>query len=167
MEDIVNENTQVETSTMEPDTGAYLSAIKDIKANSVSLDEYNKMKSERDELLNSIVSGNATFKPDETEVVEKQNIDISELKNNLFNKESTNLEFIDNALKLRDELISKGEKDPFLPWGHNISPTDEDVAKANKVADVLKECVEIADGNSDIFTRELQRRMVDTKLPRK
>jgi hypothetical protein len=43
-------------------------------------------------------------------------------------------------------------------------PTDEDVRTAQKVADVLQECVDYAEGDSAVFTNELQRRLVDVKI---
>ena len=61
-------------------------------------------------------------------------------------------------------MISEGKPDPFLPIGEQILPTDEDVAAANKVAAVLQECVDYAEGDSAVFTNELQRRLVDVKI---
>ena len=60
--------------------------------------------------------------------------------------------------------MAEGNPDPFLPVGKQILPTDEDVAAANRVADVLKECVDYAEGDSAVFTNELQRRLVDIKV---
>ena len=154
-----------ETSAMEPDTGAYIDAIKSIKENSVSTEVYNQMKKERAELLNSIVTGTASFKPDEEPVEEP--VDISALREDIFNGDNTNLQYVEKTLKLRNELIKRGERDPFLPWGKNINPTTDDMDKADKVAAILQDCVDIADGDSQIFTRELQRRTVETNIPRR
>ena len=154
-----------ETSAMEPDTGAYIDAIKSIKENSVSTEVYNQMKKERDELLNSIVTGTASFKPDEEPAEEP--VDIAALREDIFNGDNTNLQYVEKTLKLRNELIKRGERDPFLPWGKNINPTTDDMDKADKVAAILQDCVDIADGDSQIFTRELQRRTVETNIPRR
>ena len=51
------------------------------------------------------------------------------------------------------------QTDPFVPTGSKIKPTDEDFAKAKKVADTLQECVDYADGDPDVFTDELKRRI--------
>lgn len=139
----------------------YIEAIKEIKENSVAKEEYLKLKEENKQLLKSLVNGETR------QVEEKEPVDIDALRNDLFNKDLNNLEYITKSLQLRDELIARGEKDPFLPYGKNILPTDDDIEKAEKVAGVLKECVDIADGNSDVFTNELQRRLVDPILPRK
>lgn len=139
----------------------YIEAIKEIKENSVAKEEYLKLKEENKQLLKSLVNGETR------QVEEKEPVDIDALRNDLFNKDLSNLEYITKSLQLRDELIERGEKDPFLPYGKNILPTDDDIEKAEKVANVLKECVEIANGDSGVFTNELQRRLVDPILPRK
>ena len=96
-------------------------------------------------------------------------VDISKLRKQLFNnsreKNISNVDYISNALKLRDALLEKGERDPFVPYGDKVTLTAEHFDKANMVAEVLKECVEFADGDSGIFTAELQRRTKDT-MPR-
>lgn len=79
----------------------------------------------------------------------------------------SNLEYVSSALKLRDELIRRGEKDPFLPVGEKIIPTDEDIQTANRVASILKDCVEYADGDSALFTSELQRSTIDSSPMRR
>ena len=56
---------------------------------------------------------------------------------------------------MRKALIAEGEADPFLPIGNQISPSDADVAAAQKVADILQDCVDYADGDSAVFTNEL------------
>ena len=139
----------------------YIEAIKEIKENSVAKEEYLKLKEENKQLLKSLVNGETR------QVEEKEPVDIDALRNDLFNKDLSNLDYITKSLQLRDELIERGEKDPFLPYGKNILPTDDDIEKAEKVANVLKECVEIANGDSGVFTNELQRRLVDPILPRK
>ena len=55
--------------------------------------------------------------------------------------------------------MEAGQTDPFVPNGSKIKPTDEDFAKAKKVADTLQECVDYADGDPDVFTDELKRRI--------
>ncbi len=142
----------------------YLEAIEKLKANSVNRDEYEKVLAENKQLLESIVNG--TAESEKGSEREEETIDLDELRNSLFNEENTNLEYATKALKLRQELIKRGETDPFLPYGQKILPTDEDIAAADRVAKALEDCVEYAQGDSDIFTTELQRIMVDS-APRK
>lgn len=60
--------------------------------------------------------------------------------------------------------MAEGKPDPFLPVGNQIAPTDDDIAAAERVAKVLQECVDYADGDSAVFTNELQRRTIDIKV---
>ena len=139
------------------DNTNYIEAIKEMKANSVDKAAYLKLKEENKQLLNSLVNGQTI---EQAPVKEEVNVD--ELRNKMFSnnkKDMTNLEFVTDALKLRDALIEKGELDPFVPVGNKIKPTDEDFAKAQKVAQVLQECVDYADGDSNVFTDELKRRI--------
>ena len=140
---------------MTPD---YLAAINELKQNSVNREDYNKLKAENKKLLDSIVNNVPV------EVQSPQRKSIEELRAAYLKEDQTNLEYISNALKLREALISEGKPDPFLPIGEQILPTDEDVAAANKVAAVLQECVDYAEGDSAVFTNELQRRLVDVKI---
>lgn len=140
---------------MTPD---YLAAINELKQNSVNREDYNKLKAENKKLLDSIVNGTPV------EVQSPQRKSIEELRAAYLKEDQTNLEYISNTLKLREALISEGKPDPFLPIGEQILPTDEDVAAANKVASVLQECVDYAEGDSAVFTNELQRRLVDVKI---
>ena len=141
---------------MTPD---YLAAINELKQNSVNREDYNKLKAENKKLLDSIVNGTdaGLSKPEERKSIE-------ELRAAYLKEDQSNLEYITNALKLREALMAEGKPDPFLPIGEQILPTDEDIATANKVAAVLQECVDYAEGDSNVFTNELQRRLVDVKI---
>ena len=144
-----------EVEDMTPD---YLAAINELKQNSVDRSKYEELRAENKKLLDSIVNGTEVALPHE----EKKSIE--ELRANYLKEDQSNLEYITNALALREALMAEGKPDPFLPIGEQILPTDEDVATAQKVADVLQECVDYAEGNSDVFTNELQRRLVDVKI---
>ena len=147
-----------ETGTVEDMTPDYLAAIKELKENSVDRQKYNELKAENKKLLDSIVNGTEVALPAE----EKKSVE--ELRAAYLKEDQSNLEYITNVLALREALMAEGKPDPFLPIGEQILPTDEDVATANKVAQVLQECVDYAEGNSAVFTNELQRRLVDVKI---
>lgn len=152
--------TGTEVEDMTPD---YLAAIKELKENSVDRSKYDQLKADNKRLLDSIVNGRVIDTP-----VAKPEVDIQVLRNNLFAKEGqSNLDYISNALKLREAIIAKGEPDPFLPCGTKTLPTEEDVSTANRVAAVMQECVDYADGDSAVFTNELMRRTVDTGIFKK
>ena len=135
---------------MTPD---YLAAIQELKQNSVDRSDYNKLKAENKKLLESIVNG----QPIEAQAQPGLR-DPNEIRDELFNHEHSNLDYAKLALELRSTLIAKGERDPFLPYGAQIAPTVEDEEKAEKVAQVFQECIDYAEGDSKLFTQELQRR---------
>jgi hypothetical protein len=155
------------TGTVEDNTQDYLAAIKELKENSVDRSEYDKLRAENKRLIDAVVNGQPG---QEEQVVSKHTKEeIDDLRNELFNspRELNNLEYITKAMELRDALMENGEPDPFLPVGKQISPTRDDIEGAEKVAQVYKECIEYADGDSEVFTNELMRRTRDVKLPRK
>ena len=155
------------TGTVEDNTQDYIKAIKDLKQNSVDRSEYEKLRAENKKLIDTVVNG---LPGQEEQVVVKHSKEqIDDLRNDLFNspRELNNLEFITKTMELREALMENGEPDPFLPVGKQISPTRDDIEGAEKVAQVYKECIEYAEGDSEVFTNELMRRTRDVKLPRK
>ena len=143
---------------MTPD---YLATIKELKQNSVDRQKYDQLKAENKKLLDSIVNGQEIDLPQESK---KRSLD--EIRSEMFKQDNglTNLQYIQDALELRSQLISEGKPDPFLPVGNQIAPTDFDIATAERVANVLQECVDYAEGDSSVFTNELLRRTVDVKI---
>ena len=161
----MEEEKKVETPT-NSDTGQnsrdadYLEAIRKIKENSVPRTEYDDLRAENKRLLDSIVNGVDIGQPTQDEPKEP----IEELRSRYLRDDQTNLQYIETVLKLRQAIIDSGSPDPFLPVGSQILPTDSDIATAEKVARVLQECVDDANGDSEAFTNELQTRLVDQKI---
>ena len=155
------------TGTVEDNTQDYLAAIKELKEKSVDRSEYDKLRAENKKLIDAVVNGQPG--QEEQVVVRHSKEQIDDLRNDLFNspRELNNLEFITKTMELREALMENGEPDPFLPVGKQISPTRDDIEGAEKVAQVYKECIEYAEGDSEVFTNELMRRTRDVKLPRK
>lgn len=155
------------TGTVEDNTQDYIAAIKELKQNSVDRSEYDKLRAENKRLIDAVVNGQPG--QEEQVVVKHSKEQIDDLRNDLFNspRELNNLEFITKTMELREALMENGEPDPFLPVGKQISPTRDDIEGAEKVAQVYKECIEYAEGDSEVFTNELMRRTRDVKLPRK
>ena len=159
-EELTNVTGKVEDSTQD-----YLAAIQELKQNSVDRSDYDKLKAENKKLINAVVNGQSIDVPSQPKMR-----DPNVIRDELFNHEHNNLEYVKLALELRSTLIAEGKPDPFLPMGSQIAPTADDVEKAEKVAAVYQECIDYADGNSELFTQELMRRtntsMFD-KLPKK
>ena len=122
------------TGDVEDMTVDYVAAINELKQNTVDRQKYDQLKAENKKLLDSIVNGQEI---DVHKAPQKRSIE--ELRKDLFSgrKELNNLQFITDALELRNALISEGEPDPFLPIGNQITPSDSDVSAAAKVAQVL------------------------------
>lgn len=162
--EILEQSNSVSQQENLDDTNQYIEAIREMKQNSVSKEAYNKLREENKQLLDAFINGKQI-----TIEQSKQPVDVSLLRKKLSDIDNpmSNLEYAKTAVELRDALIDQGEMDPFLPIGHQITPTDEDITKAEKVATVLKECIDYADGDSELFTNELQRRMIDSMPIRK
>ena len=144
-----NENENV--VTVEDNTNDYIEQIKKLKENSVSKDDYDKLRLDNKRLIDALANGTQMdVVESKTSTVDK----INEYRNKLFGKENnlSNLEYCDTALQLRESLIENGMRDPFLPFGHNVVTTESDIETANRVATVMKECIDYADGDSDVFT---------------
>lgn len=156
-----NEERTSVTGTVEDMTPDYLAAIQELKQNSVDRSRYEELRAENKKLLETIVNGQSL----EVEAG-PQFRDVAEIREELFNQEHNNLEYIRLALELRNTLIAKGEPDPFLPAGKQISPTREDIEAAERCAQVYQECVDYAEGDSALFTQELMRRTKDVKVRR-
>lgn len=141
------------TGTVEDSTPDYLEAIQTLKQNSVDRAEYDKLKAENKKLIDAVVNGQTIDADQGTKYR-----DANEIREELFNQEHTNLDYIKLALELRSTLMAEGKPDPFLPVGSQIAPTAEDEMKAQKCAEIYQECIDYADGDSKLFTQELMRR---------
>lgn len=128
-------------------------ALKELKANSVPKSEYDKACADRDKYLKAIFEGGESPEPDNTPV------DVDALRKELFGgqKDLSNLEYAQKALQLRNELIDKQGVDIFVGKGYKFTPKNEDYESAQRLAEGLEYCIEVAEGDTDIFTRELMR----------
>ena len=130
----------------------YLEVIKKMKENMVLKSDYDAAIAENKKLAEQLItSPNPQEQP-------KEKVDIKKLQDQFSaSTQMTNLEFVSSALKLRNALIEDGKPDPFLPVGRRISPTEDDIRKANKVAEAFEYCVDAAQGDPAIFNMELMR----------
>lgn len=150
----------------ENDNSRYIEAIKNLKKDTVSKKSYDKVVEENKELLNAILNGGELKGNVESKEVES--VDIKALREKLYglkSKDLSNLEYVDTTLKLRKALMDAGQEDPFVGRGSKLSPTKDDYDTADRVAKVFEECIEYAQGDSAIFTQELQRRTINDTLP--
>ena len=155
--------TPVVETTPEPiDTNAdYIQALADMRANSVSREDYQKVKNENKQLLETLISGGQI-----TPQTEPAKVDIDKIRKETLTTDCqlNSLKYWENVLTLRDTSIKETGKDPFVPQGSKILATPEDVEVADRVARVVRECIDYADGDANIFQNELMRRTVDTGM---
>lgn len=135
-----------------------LETLKQLQQNSVPKAEYERVVAERNKIFSAYARGERM-----QEEAPKPQVDINQLRHDLYSgeKDLSNLEYIDKTLQLRQALIDRGEPDPFIPVGHKYNPTAEDIATAKRVAEGFQHCVDYAEGDSEVFTNELQRITVD------
>lgn len=150
----------IESGITEGGNEQYIAAIKELKEKSVSREDYLKLKQENKQLINTLVNGGSVESKVEAPV------DLDDLRKKLFypKQDLSNLEFVETTLKLRTELIKRGEQDPFLPNSRTSLPTPTEIAQAEAVAQAYQECIDYADGDSEIFTSELMRRVKDVSI---
>lgn len=156
-----NENIEKKVDEEEVD---YIAALEDLRANTVPLEKYNKVKDDNRRLLNSLARGEAIS---QDKIIPKESD--ADLRKALYGNGCegiSNLDYWKKTLELRNRIIESGREDPFVPQGHNVVATDQDRAAAQKVAEVVQRCIDVADGDSLVFTNELQRCTADVNLMR-
>ena len=164
-----NENVNDNENVVEEEFDV-IEEVNNLKKNSVSKDEFDKVKAERDKALRAIINGDVEGLdlPEQPSADSKENIErIKSLRNKLANEELNNLDYVSSALELRKAVIEEygEEKDPFLPVGHNVIIEQNDIDTANRVADTLQDLVDKSNGDSQYFTNELSRITVEQKRP--
>ena len=135
----------------------YINQIKDLKENTVSREEYERIKNDNRELAKALINGTGANIPGITKPEEKPDLD--DLRKKLFTKKSKNdLEYFTNLLALRDGVMADGQPDPFLPINREFRATAQDEADAERIATQIKEAIEYADGDPAVFSNDLRRR---------
>ena len=150
---LTNENGNEQTNEYQD----YIDTINDLKQNTVSKEKYNQLLEEKKGLIDALKNGN------QYNVPEEEKVDIEQLRKDLFqnNKPLTNLEYVSKSLQLRNAILEQEGVDIFMPNGHKYQYDPDDQEKANYVAQMFQECIDYADGDSQLFTQELMRRTKD------
>ena len=143
----------------------YIGQIRKMQKNTVPLEKFNKVVADNKALSKAISDGvlddvDDSIEDKEPTTKEKQKRQ-QELRDRLLNTsvDRSNLDIAKDAVELRDITIELDgpDKDPFLPKGSLVTVTQQDYIKAKNVADCWKHCIDYANGDSEIFTTELQR----------
>ena len=166
----MNEEQTMEQTTSESgndgmDTSQYISAINEMRNNSVSRDKYNKLKEDNRQLLDALINGGQIEVPTAEEKKSAQELvnEFHELAGRKKGK-PMDVEFSEKLLEVRDAFLEETGEDLFLP----SNPTDVDYKNAQDVEAFFRTCLEAADGNNDVFEREMSRHLVEyPSLPTK
>ena len=129
-------------------------AITELKKNTVSKSDYEKILNENRELTRAIIDGSVVKLNDTNNEKEP---DLKELGKRIFEDGLSNLEMVKRELKYREAFMKKFNKDPFAPNTTNATAFDMDRAAA--VADVMQECVNECEDNPNLFTAILNERI--------
>ena len=123
-----------------------LEEIKNLKANSVSKEEYIKLQEKNKTLMRQIINGGGTSGESE------EAVDLEEVRKKLFQnpEDLSDLEFWKNTLVLRKERLKEGV-DIFLPKGKKTRYTQADKDSANHVAEVIEHLIEDSEGSPQVF----------------
>lgn len=137
----------------------YIKAINEMKQNSVTKEQYNKLKNENKQLLDALVSNK------QIDVQEKPKLSVADAKKEFVQvceNGCTQLEFFEKALALRTAVLEAGGPDPFLPTGSKVQPSYDQIERQNVIHEGLQEMIDFSEGDPGIFNAEYQRRVIDT-----
>ena len=149
-----NENEKVvseETQEQQPSDIDLAMEIQKIRQESISKEEYEKLKKEKNDLLKKIINGERI----ESGASVDNKKTIQEYREKLMSPDLTNLEYVETALGLREAVLEEQGVDVFA------DANGEHADSAQRVAETLKECVEQADGDDAVFTSLLQGRIAN------
>lgn len=134
----VEEQTQTPPAT--PEVDKFLEAAKKVREDSVSKEEFEKVKAERDKMLEFVLDG----KEIQNENKEVSTPDIAELQRIRHDPDSTNLDIVKASLGIRDYYLEKKGVDLF------VSEKDNQEA-GERVAARLQEIVKQSDNDPKTF----------------
>jgi len=153
----------IEEETKDADVAQkYIDEINKLKQNTVSKDNYEKLKEENTALFKALMEGGSIDSSPEEDAPT-----IEELREKLYGENSASLsdvEYVKSMCDLRDLLLEKEGIDYFVPPGAQYSPDQNDLAAAEKVYQGFRHCIEVADGDDSIFHAELSRITNDSGL---
>ena len=134
----------------------YVKVIQDLKENTVSKEQYNKILEEKKRLIEALRDGNTLEEEDAPKTVK-------ELRDIIFGRERrNNIEIAEAMLALRNGLVEEdgNSASPFLPTSGAISQSDLD--DEQMFVDLLEHCLDFADGDNGVFTAEFQRHLKES-----
>lgn len=161
--------TAADVATTNPTAPDPIAQLEALRATTVSKEEYERVVAERNQMFQTLahqptIPVAAPTAPTAAERTARKN----ELRRQLYdeNCDLSNLDYWKNTLELRQIILDEGGRDPFLPWGKDNAVDDDDRKIVDKVVNGVQSCIDYADGDSVLFTNELQRITIDTPQAR-
>lgn len=160
---------EINTETVENNIEqSYADTITQMKETMVSREEYNRSQADNARLLadnqklaKALLEGEKL----EREANKPQETD-DDLRKILSMRNVPNVERARASLELRNRtLAATGEDDYLPPFLDKSKITAQDREEAQKFADIMEHCLTVADGNNNIFMRELDNCMSDPIIP--
>ncbi len=134
-------------------TAEYIETINKLKANSVSKDEYLKLRNENKQLLDALASNQVV------EVTAEPKREITEVRKELFTNHSnlSNRQICQDMMDLYDYELENRGVNIFMPTDPQYIPTQDDITQVDNMVRGMKSALETANGNDLIFNQEIER----------
>lgn len=131
----------------------YITALGEVKANSVEKSEYERVLAENAKLTNALASGIRTEEPEVEEVVNPVDI----IKRMAENKYKNNLEYCSDVVKLRETIMQTTGSDPCVNYsGEDVSA---EINRAERVFELFNSAIEGAEGDPVKFDAIIKSRV--------
>ena len=153
----MEEEAKKEKEEQQKDYNDYIEQIEKLKENTVDKAEYESLKAENKKLVETL----ATRKTNESTPNEEPKKDISKLWKEFRSIKSGDCKLWSNALEIRDETIKQEGYDPFTSPDKELSHNKNEMEAYENVAKVVKDCLEQAKGDDEVFRSVLKSRTYD------
>lgn len=150
-EELVQEQTQADM------TNDYIEQIKNLKANSVSKADYDKLRAENKQLLDAVVNGNSSVVSEPA----KPKRSFEEIGKELASTDwATNKDFFALSEEFREAMIEQKGIDPWMYKGEpsdRVEYTDKDYDDAARIEEFINHMHDFDDEASQIYNAEINR----------
>lgn len=123
-----------------------------LKANTVSKEQYNKLKK-------AYVEGGSLLADEKEPTLEEKKKDFEETVIRMYNNEGDNLDHGKDLLHFRDLCIDLYKRDPFLPSAGDIS--QEDIDAYSRAAELYEYAIETAEGDTSVYNTAFGSKLKD------
>lgn len=139
----------------------YLDAYMELKKNSVSKEEYDRVVGENKKLFKTLTDGGQVVNK-----VESKKRPYAEVAKDMLNKNLNDLQYAKLFLELRD-AYKEQTGDDFVSQHQDADIVEQDTKDMELYADILKDSIERANGDLKIFKAYYDSRVAETNLPRR